>query len=98
MLNLLRKQKLINKIKYSRSLQDADIFGVTISSHVIYFRFLRQLRKTKIDRFEAEELAVTGEKIFDYLKSKDFYSRSKKLRILLITCELVSATMSIALF
>ena len=30
-----------------------------------------QIKKTKIDWFEAEELAVTGEEIFDYLK-KDF--------------------------
>ena len=36
MLNFLRK-KFINKIKYSRRLPDPDIFGVTISSHVIYF-------------------------------------------------------------
>ena len=39
MLNLLRK-KFINKIKYSRSSLDPDFLGLTITSHVIYFRFL----------------------------------------------------------
>ena len=34
--------------------------------------FYGQLRKNKIERFEAEELDVTGGKIFDYLKGKDF--------------------------
>ena len=40
-----------------------EIFVVTISSHIISFCFLpifAQLRKTKIGRFKAEELAVTG--------------------------------------
>ena len=39
MLNLLRK-KFIIKIKYSRSSLDPDFLGLTITSHVIYFRFL----------------------------------------------------------
>ena len=39
MLNLFRK-KLINKIKYSESSSDPDFHGVTISNHVIYYRFL----------------------------------------------------------
>ena len=58
--------------------RQTDFLGVTISSHVIIFGFchfpdtFRQLRKTKIGQFEAEELAITGEKIFAYLKRKDF--------------------------
>ena len=78
MLNLLSR-KFIDKIKYStRRVIDPDFLGVTISSHVIYSRFLSfpgtlgQLRKTKIGCSEAEELPVTGEKIFHYLKKKDF--------------------------
>ena len=49
MLNLFWK-KFINKIKYFRSFPDPDFLGVTISSRVIYFRFLpfsRHLRTTK---------------------------------------------------
>ena len=39
MLNLLRK-KIINKIKYSRSLSDPNFLGATISCDIISFRFL----------------------------------------------------------
>ena len=39
MLIFLRKN-VINKIKCSRSPPDPDFLGVTISGHVIYFRFL----------------------------------------------------------
>ena len=38
------EKKFINKIKYSRSSQDLDFFGVSISSHVVYFRFLSTSR------------------------------------------------------
>ena len=38
------EKKFINKIKYSRTSQDPDFFGVTISSHVVYFRFLQTSR------------------------------------------------------
>ena len=96
MLNFLRK-KVINKIKCCRSPPDPDFLGVTISGHVTYFRFFSFSRHPR-SIFEANELAVTGDKIFDYLKRKDSESRSKKVLILLITCELVSASMSIALF
>ena len=34
------EKKIINKIKYSRSLPHPDFLGVTISSHIISFRFL----------------------------------------------------------
>ena len=54
MLNLLSR-KFVDKIKYStRGVIDPDFLGVTISSHLIYCRFLTfpgtrgQLRKTKI--------------------------------------------------
>ena len=49
MLIFLRK-KVINKIKCSRSPPDPDFLGVTISGHVIYFRFLpfsKHLRTTE---------------------------------------------------
>ena len=65
-------------MKHSRSSADLDFLGVNISSYIISFRFfadfrtLAELRKTKIGRFEAGELAVTGEKLFNYLKRKDF--------------------------
>ena len=91
MLNLLQQKSLRSNILEAR--QTMEIFVVTISSHIISFCFLpifAQLRKTKIGRFKAEELAVTGKKIFDYLKRKDFWSRSKKIPILLITAEPVS--------
>ena len=44
------EKKFINKIKCSGSLPDPDFLGVTISSHVIHFRFLpifRHLRTTQ---------------------------------------------------
>ena len=52
--------------------------------------FCRQRRKTKIGWFEAEHLAVTGEKNFDYQK-EPFLEPIKKVLILLITGEPVSA-------
>ena len=54
-------------IKYSRSLPDPDFLGVTC----------RQLRKTKIGQFEAEELAVTVEKMSIISKGKIFTADQK---------------------
>ena len=100
MLNLLRK-KIINKIKYSRSSPDPDFFGVTISSHVIYFRFLsfsRQLPTTQ----ENQNWSIGSRRIScncgENWKRKDFWGLSKKVLILLITWELVSAAMFVALY
>ena len=79
------------------------ILVVAISSHIISFQFLSvsgYFRATQEDQnrsIRSRRLAVTGEKISDYLKRKDFFSLSKKTRISLITGEPVSATTPIEL-
>ena len=57
------------------------ILVVTISSHIISFHFLpisAQLKKTKIGRFEAEEVAVTGEKLFCLSQKERFLEPIEK--------------------
>ena len=77
MLNLLRK-KFFNKIKYSRSSPDPDFSQCNLQQPYTFFavfvnfRTLAELWKTKIGELKAEELAANREKIFDYLKRKDF--------------------------
>ena len=65
-LKLLRK-KFINKIKFCRRSPDPDFLGFCPFPDAC-----GQLKKTKTGRFEADELAVTWEKIFEYLERKDF--------------------------
>ena len=102
MLNLLRK-KFINKIKYSRSLPDPDFLGVTISSHVIYFRFLpffRHLRTTQVNQnwsIRSKRISSNWDENF-WISQKEKFLEPIKKKSLLITCELVSATMFVALF
>ena len=99
MLNLLRK-KFINKIKYSRSLSDPDFLGVTISSHVIYFQFLpffRHLRTTLVNQnWSIRSKRISSNWDENFSKGKIFRADQKKS--LLITCELMSATMFVPLF
>ena len=58
-----------------------EIFVVTIGSHIISFCFLpifAQLKKTKIGRFKAEELAVTGKKNFRLSQKERFLDPIEK--------------------
>ena len=82
MSNLL-KNKII-KIKYSRRLLDPE--NCCCGNHQPqnfffgFFRFpdtCRQLRKTKIGRIEADELAVTGEKVLRLSQKERFLHCAK---------------------
>ena len=85
--NIVKKKKIIEKIKYARSLPDHQL--VRSCSHqqpynffLIFVNFQTlpdNSEKTKISRFKAEKLALTQENfLVDYLRRKDFQSRSKK--------------------
>ena len=89
MLNLLKKRSL-KKSNIQDACRTLKIINVAISNHIISFRVpdtSEQLRKTKISWFEAEKLAVTWGKKFDYLKRKVFIADRKKFLISLITSE-----------
>ena len=96
-------KEIIYKIKYSGSLPHPDFLGVTISSHVIYCRFLpifRHLWTTQENQnrlIRSRRICCNWGENFR-LSQKENVLDPEKVLILLITCELVSATMSIALF
>ena len=73
-----KKSLKSNILKAHKALK---ILVVTISSHIISFHFLpisAQLKKTKIGRFEAEEVAVTGEKLFCLSQKERFLEPIEK--------------------
>ena len=101
MLNLLKK-KLINKIKYSRSSPDLDFFVVTTTGHIIYFRSLSILRhlwgtqKSQNRLIQSRRISCNWGENFRLFQQERFLEpilSEKVLILLLITCELVSATM-----
>ena len=80
-LNLLKKKKKSLKSNILEAHKALKIVVVTISSHIISFHFLpisAQLKKTKIGRFEAEEVAVTGEKLFCLSQKERFLEPIEK--------------------
>ena len=113
--NQLDIQKQNFKLNFSRKIhkqflethQTLKILDVAISSHLIFFFFWfcsfpdtsKQLRRTKIGRFEAEKLAVTGERGVFRLSQKDKLSEpiKKNPYYVINTAEPVSATMSMTL-
>ena len=84
-------KKIIKKIEYSRNLSDPENYWCGHQQPYNFFPIFGHFQITQENQNQliwSEKIAVTGEKIFlDYLKRKDFYSRSKKIFISLITGE-----------
>ena len=85
------EKKIIKKIEYSRNLSDPENYWCGHQQPYNFFPIFGHFQITQENQNQliwSEKIAVTGEKCFlDYLKRKDFYSRSKKIFIPLITGE-----------
>ena len=96
MLNLLKK-KIIKKIEHSRSLTDPENYWRGHQQPYNFFPISGHFPITQENEnqlIRSRKITCNWEKMFflDYLKTKDFYSWSKKILISLITGKLVYTT------